>query len=361
MSRYHDLLERAIMESLISFNEEKYRENSVEEESTPKRKFILKLQNIDFVKSTPLEIFKFLEDTKLLMYDIKDIYNKQDLIKFAKKKELYENEIDIFNFTFNDKFLERNDIKYLESLSNLSIQQAGRRKSIKINESSPLTRNIDFVQFFALLKNSKSIIKQCILEFCDIYTLARIGLVNKNFYEFIFKYCNLSENIQMLCEAIFKWSGLYINYHHKLIEHYENSHTNMINNRPRVFYSGIYTEKLLNVMGIKDRNALKKVKMGEDNKNYFRIFYFLPNGEVYSIVSKYNSYENIYALLKTKKKIEVNKFNYQFDVNDNLEVYMNANYFANSIFHYNLSFDSEKFKKGNFIATFKVIKLIYLY
>ncbi len=335
--------------------------NNEENQSTkPKtKKFILKVINIDYTKNPGAsDVFKFLDNPKLQVLDIKDMYNSSDLLKFSKKKELYETEIDVFNFTFAEKLLEENDFRFLESLTNLSISGKGaRRKSIKICDDSLATRNIDFTRFFSLLNKSNSPVKQCILEFCDIYTLTRIGLVNKNFYNFIFKFCNLTENIENLCEAIFKWSNLYKDYEKKLKDVYAGSHLNMINLRPRVFFSGIYYEKLTNVLGIKDKNEVKKVKK-DDRKNYFRIFYFLPNGEVFSIVTKFIFWGTLYQTIKSSKKAEVNKFNYEFDINDNLVVYVPGTYYANSIYLYDTPAMYQTYKKGMFLAKFRVINYI---
>lgn len=341
-------------------NNKNNNENNENENTKPKlKKFLLKLDNVEYTKNlTPIEVFKFLDNQKLQVLDIKDIYNSTDLLKFSKKKELYEAEVDIFNFTFDEKLLENNDIRYLESLNNLSVSGKGaRRKSIKVCDAALATRNIDFTQFFSLLNKSNSPIKQSILEFCDIYTLARIGLVNKKFYNFIFKFCNLTESIENLSEAIFKWSGLYKEYEKKLKDVYAGSHLNMINIRPRVFFSGIYYEKLTNVLGIKDKNEVKKVKK-DDRKNYFRIFYFLPNGEVYSIVTKFCFWATLYQVIKSSKKAEVNKFKYEFDVNDNLVVYIPGTYYASSIYLYDTPEMYQNYKKGMFIAKFKVFFIL---
>lgn len=255
-----------------------------------KKIFQLKINNINLSQTNHVSVWKFLKNKKLNIFDMKDIYNKQEIGKIINKKELFTTEIDILNYTLNEKFLENNDIKFLESMTNLNIlgNKNKRRNSIKIINDQPETKHIDWTQFFELLNSSNSFIKKCVLDFCDIYTLTRIGLVNKKFYKFIFSYCNLTESTKMLCEAIFKDSGLFKNYEHELIKVYGNSHLNMINKKPRVFYTGVYTEKLTNILGVKDKINPKK-HIPEDKKIYLRTMYFLPNGEVYSLVVKYNT------------------------------------------------------------------------
>ena len=269
--------------------------------SVENRKFIIKIQNFETQNLGYLNIFKFLNNPKLNIFDIKDLYSSKELVKITKNRELFNSEIDIFSYTLNNKFLESNDVKYLEWLSNLSVSsKLSKKKSIKIIDIPPQFKHIDFYKLVILLLNNKALVKHSIFQFCDIFTLARISLVNKHFNEIIYKYCDLQKQIQYLCEAIFKWNGLHKHYDSKLREYYKNSHAEMLNKRPRVFFTGVYTEKLNNIIGIKEKN-LTRMFNSEEKKKLFRILYFLPNGDVFSIVVRHDDYHNIYEMLKNQK------------------------------------------------------------
>jgi len=357
------------MNDFISQNEN----NQIPSTEEKEKSYIIKLNNIDLQKTSYIELFKFLDNPKLNIFDIKDLYSSKDLVKITKNKELFNSKIDIFNYTLNNKFLEANDVKYLESLTNLSVSSKfSTRKSIKVIDDAPQTKHIDFLKFVKLLKTNKPLVKHCIFQFCDAYTLARIGLVNKHFHDFIYKYCDFQKNIEQLCETVFNTPKLHKNYENKLNEIYKNSFSEMLNNRPRVFFSGVYTEKLNTIIGIKDKLQIRKLKL-EEKKNYFRVLYFLPNGEVYSIVMRSINNVNIYDLLKKPKtnQIEISKFKYEYDDNDDLVITIDGNYFNNSIFIYETNSQSiyvnekqakiyDNADKGKFIATYKVNKLIFL-
>ena len=97
--------------------------------------------------------------------------------------------------------------------------------------------------FYNKFKICSTYIKILILDFCDIFSVGKLGLVNKFMNNFIYKNYHLEKISNNYCIAIFKNSNLYINQKDKIIKEY-NNYLNMLKKRPRIFYSGVYYSRI---------------------------------------------------------------------------------------------------------------------
>ncbi len=268
---------------------EKYNQGKSEQIPQKKINFYIKSEDLDKNQTNPNPVKEWnFVNRNVQLIDMKDLINNYDdhkLIskakKFVKDKDL--NKIDDYFKKYYDMReqkmreifqanLEDNDIKYLhdDEMINDQFNKNLKKKSLEINLKG------DIKSFYSKFKSCSTYLKISILDFCDIFSVGKFGLVNKYLSQFVYDYYHFEKISKNYCIAVFKNSNLYINQQDKILKEYKN-YFKMLKQRPRVFYSGVYYSRV------------KFTKVGEtfgqEGRNivtvfYFRILRFFPNGEV---------------------------------------------------------------------------------
>jgi hypothetical protein len=273
------------------------------------------------------------------LIDLKDLLNNFDHYKLIKKaktivkdkdnsklNEFFDKYTDSREKKYRDIFrmnLEDNDLNFLEGDRYMEQEKNKKMKKIlSMNMTEKLQK--DVFNFPTHFINCNSLIKNSILEFLDIYSIGKFGLVNKNFYKYIFKdgKFNFEKIAKNYALAIFKNSPnqnpIYLNDQEKL-KIYKN-YFSMLKNRPRIRYSGIYYCKVkFNKLGEPSVNSDQAIT----TVTYYRIYRFLPTGEIYSITTPNIKSAKIWSFIK-KENIDVKSGKFYVDEENNLIIELNA-------------------------------------
>lgn len=261
------------------------------------------------------------------LIDMKDLINNYDdhkLISKAKKfvkdrdmnkldeyfRKYYESREQKMRQIFQSN-LEDNDIKYLHDDELINDQIAKNMK--KKYDENCFKGNIK--DFYNKFKSSSTFIKIQILDYCDIFSVGKLGLVNRELSEFIYKHYHFEKISKNYCLAIFRNSNLYINQQDKILKEYKNYFT-MLKNRPRIYFSGVYYSrvkftKVGETFGQSDRNIITVF--------YFRILRFLPNGEVSCLTCPNIKNKKVIQTIN-KNSVEIKKGRYYIDEDNNIIV-----------------------------------------
>jgi len=314
------------LEVLKKSQSEKY--DQIKDEIKPEKKlnFYLKSEDKEMSSINPSPNSQWAFVTRNVnLIDMKDLINNYDdhkLIskakKFVKDKDL--NKIDEYFKKYYEMReqkmrkifqanLEDNDIKYLhdDELINDQINKNLKKKYMELNFKE------GFQTFYPKFKSCSTYLKISILDFCDIFSVGKFGLVNKYLNNFIFKHYHFEKISKNYCIAIFKNSNLYINQQDKILKEFKN-YFSMLKQRPRIYYSGIYYSRV------------KFTKVGENfghgERNiitvfYFRFFRFFANGEV-SCMTCPNAKNKKLIHGLNKNIVEIKKGRYYIDEENNI-------------------------------------------
>jgi F-box only protein C-terminal region len=221
--------------------------------------------------------------------------------------------------------LEDNDILYLQDdeLINDQMIKNLKKKQNELNIKGEL--NSVYKKFCSC----STYLKINILDFCDVFSVGKFGLVNKFLYEFIFKNYHFEKISKQYCMAIFKNSNLYINQQDKIFIEYKTYFT-MLKQRPRIFFSGIYYSrvkfcKVGENFGQSDRSIITVF--------YFRILRFMPNGEVHCLTCPNIKNKKLIQQIN-KNSINLKKGRFYIDENNNINIEIKENEYQSYIYKY---------------------------
>jgi hypothetical protein len=220
----------------------------------------------------------------------------------TKKLELKEKKI--LNLYKNS--LEDEDIEYLKNREDF-YEFKNNNKIQNINENEKIVLNYIYKLPFNL--------RNIIFSFIDIFTLGKLGLTCKTFYNFIYKQYNFNnESAKIYINAIFINSNLYELNAKTIKQNYKNN-LDLIKHKPRIRFGGIYYCRL---------KTIKEFQYyGEETHNndiiIYRFLRFLPNGEVYSMTSPNFKNNKIKQGIKNGV-IELKKGRYKIKENDTINI-----------------------------------------
>lgn len=272
------------------------------------------------------------------LIDMKDLMNNYDehkLIQKANKtvkdkdvkkidefyKKFYEDREQKMREIFQAS-LEDNDILYLKE-DDLITHQYKKNLEKKVNE---YTLKGDINTFSDKFRSCSTYLKIQILDFCDIFSVGRFGLVNKNFNEFTNNHYHFEKISKNYCMAIFKNSNLYINQSEKI--DYKNYFT-MLKLRPRVYFSGVYYCRVkFNKNG---------EHFGKSDKIftvfYYRILRFFPNGEVHCMTGPSIKNKQLIKNIRNKTA-DIKKGRFYIDEDNSITINIQNDESSNYIYKY---------------------------
>ena len=225
-----------------------------------------------------------------------------------KRFEKKENKIyDAYINNFED-----NDIYYLKKTG----QWKYYSKTMKEKPKNEIIENQN-LNLYKLILNISRNQRLVIFSFMDIFTLGKLGLCNKTLYKLIFKEYNLNVNSgKTYISALFANSKLYEIDPKKIKSQYKNSFLEMLKNKPRIKFCGIYYSR---VKLIKEyfKHGLDIVNNGFSI--FYRILRFFPNGEIYAMTCPYFKCKKIKLGIK-EGTIEFKKGTFKIDESNNVLV-----------------------------------------
>ena len=220
----------------------------------------------------------------------------------TKKLELKEKKI--LNLYKNN--LEDYDIEYLKNREDFI--------EFEKNIKHPIIKETDKKVIDYLYKFSTNL-RNIIFSYIDIFTLGKLGLTCKNFYNFVFKQYNLNnDSAKIYINSIFINSKLY-ELNTKLIKQNYKNNLDLFIKKPRIRFGGVYYCRL---------KTIKEFQYyGEETHNNSIIFYrflrFLPNGDVFTMTTPFFKNHKIKQGLKNGV-IELKKGKYKIKENDTVNI-----------------------------------------
>lgn len=254
--------------------------------------------------------YKLISNAKSKIKD-KDNYKLNEYFeKFDRDRERKFHEV----FKAN---LEDNDIKYMEIDDTYKTYDPKKTKKNQMelqDESSHLN-------FYNSFFSSPDVVKSTILQFCDIFSIGKLGLVDKKLNDYIYRKFNLEEVAKNYCLSIYKHSGLYVNDQKTLNSLYK-SYMAMFANRMRIRFSGVYYCR------VKYIKVGEYYGVGERRMNtvfYYRYYRFLPTGEVFSMTGPYVKNKKILQAI-AKNDVELRQGRFYVDVDNTvvIELFLDA-------------------------------------
>jgi hypothetical protein len=272
------------------------------------------------------------------LIDMKDLMNNYDEHKLIQKANTTVKDKDVKKIEeFYKKFyeereqkmreiftasLEDNDILYLHEDEMITYQYEKNLEK-KMNENNYKGNIKSFNDKF---RSCSTYLKIQILDFCDIFSVGKFGLVNKNFYEFVYKHYHFEKISKNYCMAIFKNSNLYINQAEKI--DFKN-YFMMLKNRPRIYFSGVYYCRVkFNKNGEHFGKTSKLFTVF-----YYRILRFFPNGEVHSITCPHIKNKQLLKNIKNKSA-DIKKGRFYIDEDSSITINIQNDETSNNIYKY---------------------------
>jgi hypothetical protein len=282
-------------------------------------------------ETIPIESAWSFINSSVNLIDLKDVLNSYDHFKLIKKaksivkdkdsyklNEYFERYAEMRERKFKELFkrnLEDNDLLFLEGDVFMNVEVS---KKTKKNLSNNLTETLlksDLGKFIEIFTNTRSVVKNHILEYLDIFSVGKLSQCNKVLYKYLHHSRDFSlESIaKKYCVAIFKNTGLYLNDAKKIKEVYKNF-LNMLLKRPRVRYSGVYYSKVkFNKLGDNYGGTSELLS----TVIYYRVYRFLPNGEIFTLTTPYYKQAKLQNAIN-KNNVEMRRGRYFIDLDDSL-------------------------------------------
>lgn len=293
-----------------------------------------------------IKVWSFIKPSVNLV-DLKDLLRAYDHIKLISRarKECKDRD----NYKINEYFekfyesrekklkeifkanLEDNDIDFIGGDEKFKEYELKRQKrKIMMNLTDNLLKS-DLSKFYPLFLNSNQFVKTNILEYLDIFSIGKLGLVTKPLYSFIFNKFNLDRIAKKYCLSIFKNTNLYINEQSMLKDKYK-SYMSMLVCRPRIRYSGVYYSRVkYNKTG--DNHGFNNSTI---QVSYYRIYRFLPSGDVFSITTPYIKQNKILNAIN-KQNVELRRARYYIESDDTLIIEMDGGKECSYIYRYKIT------------------------
>jgi hypothetical protein len=254
--------------------------------------------------------------------DMRELLNSYDHMKLINKAKKETKGADSKKFSeYFEKFYENREKKYTE-LFKACLEDNDIQFLINTQEYENHFKNkkkkenfgkIDPAAFYGLFTSSSEYVKSNVLDFLDIFTVGRLGLVNKILNNYVYKRYDLENVAKKYCVSIFKNTNIYVNDKSTINTLYKN-YFSMIKNRPRVMYSGLYFAKAkFNKVG--DTSGL--TEFVSCTVTTYRFYRFFPNGAVYTITTPFTKSQKLLAEIN-KGNLEIRRGSYYVDCDDTL-------------------------------------------
>lgn len=288
------------------------------------------------------EAWNFLH-SNVNIIDMKDLlhsYDQYKLISNAKSKIKDKNSYKLDEYfesfdrerekKFHEVFranLEDNDIKFMAA------DDTYHNYEVKSQKKNLIEQNQDLTGFYGSFFSSPDIVKSTIMEFCDIFSIGKLGLVNKKLNEYVYKKFKLEQIAKTYCLSIFKHSGTYVNDQKILNSLYKN-YMSMFTNRLRIRFEGVYYCR------VKYVKVGEYYGVGERRMNtvfYYRYYRFLPNGEVFSMTTPHVKNRKILQSI-TKNDIELRQGRFYVDVDNSVVIELFLGPDSSYIYRYKVRF-----------------------
>ena len=281
----------------------------------------------------PIECAWNFLNSSVNLVDLKDVLNTYDHFKLIKKAKLTVKDKDSYKLNeyferyaemrerkFKELFkrnLEDNDLLFLEGDVFMNAEVSKKtKKNLSNNITDALLRS-DLGKFLEIFTNTKSVLKNHILEYLDIFSIGKLSQCNKSMYKYLHhsKEFSLESIAKKYCVAIFKNTALYLNDAKKIKDVYKNF-LHMLSKRPRVRYSGVYYSKVkFNKLGDNYGGSSELLS----TVIYYRLYRFLPNGEIFTLTTPHYKQAKLQNAIN-KNDIEMRRGRYFIDLDDSLIV-----------------------------------------
>jgi hypothetical protein len=284
-----------------------------------KENFYIQMTKVNPADLSNEQVWDFISKNVNIV-DLRDLLHNYDHMKLINKakKEVKDKDSRKFSEYF-EKFYENREKKYTELF----------KACLEDNDMMFLTNTNDYGQYFKqkkkkdnfgkidpnmfmdLFTGSSEYVKSNILDFLDIFSVGKLGLVNKYLSRFVFKKYDLESVAKKYSVGIFKNTNIYVNDKDRINSLYK-SYLSMFSKRPRIMYTGVYFSKVKFNKVIDNTGLSEFVSCTVTNYRFYR---FLPNGTVYCITTPFTKSQKLLTAIN-KGNLEIRKGCYYVDCDD---------------------------------------------